>query len=93
MGMKHWICGNAHIKGQHCTLKDKYKLHHLPTDWYNCISHADYNLLLNWVNIWSEITWNDGMDPSNRQAIVPATLMGGTAITPTGNNDNVTIIL
>ena len=46
-GKKQWICGNSHVKGQHCTQKDRCKLHHLPTDWYNCVSHADYSLLLN----------------------------------------------
>ena len=68
------------------------KLHHLAADWYNRVSHDDYRLLLNWVNTRPEITWNDGMDPTQRQALVPAAPSGGGVSQPPGNNNTITEI-
>ena len=50
-------------------------------EWYNRVSHADYSLLLNWVNNCPKIAWNNGMDLSQQQAIAPPS---------TGNNNNIT---
>ena len=52
----------------------------------------NYRMLLNWVNNRPEITWNDGMDPTQRQAIVPVAPPGGGVSQPSGNNNNITEI-
>ena len=91
-GTKQWICGNFVTKGRRCGRQDKCKLHHLAADWYNCVSHDGYHLLLNWVNTRPEITWNDGMDPTQRQAIIPAAPPGGGVSQPPGDNSNITEI-
>ena len=80
------------LKGRRRGQRDKCKLHHLAADWYNRVSHDDYRLILNWVNTRPEITWNDGMDPTQRQAIVPAAPLGGGVSRPPGNNNTITEI-
>ena len=50
------------------------------------------SFITNWVNNCPDSTWNNGMDPSQRQVIVPAAPMGGGAPPPTDNNDNITIL-
>ena len=70
----------------------KCTLHHLAADWYNRVSHDDYRLLKNWVNTRPEITWTDGMDPTQRQAITPAVPSGGGVSQPPGINNTITEI-
>ena len=91
-GTKKWICRNFVTVGRRCGRRDNCRLHHLAADWYNHVSHNDYCLLLNWVNNRPEITWNDGMDLSQSQALIPAAQAGGGATQPTGTNNNITEI-